>query len=319
MSKLDDIITVPLLPQSEYIQGQEQYYMLPKTNKASGILIFLHSCKRSGLEFFHLPEDRIIAYDALKKGLAVLAPTSKDRDSGCYTQDDYTKIDSVVDEWAGRLKLEDLPRIGMSYSSGSSFMFFTHHDLKLKSMAVYNTPQFFPRDDLEEKLVIPTVFVTMYQDETIAHQMRASYHRLLKSNIPAQLYEVQPHPFTPTLCMARFPELIPKDCEDIFKIIHSDFPQLLDVDGFVKEPMTSGQWEPLFSKLESDFRIDKMYFKTKRATSRHSWLSASFEQEIRTCHGFHAMTSEHHSNVLDFLIQQAGIIPNNDEEAEGSS
>jgi hypothetical protein len=190
-------------------------------------------------------------------------------------------------------------------------MFFTYQDLKLKSMAVYNTPHSFQHDDLENSLAIPTVFVTMPLDETIATQMKMNYEQLQKSNVPAQLYEVTPHPFTPALCMARFPEIIPKECDKIFKVIHKDFPHLLDVDGFVTESISSGQWQQLFTKLEFDFKADELYYQTDLAASGHSWLREVIEQEIRTCRGFHAMTAEHHSDVLDFLIQQAGIVQSN--------
>ena len=70
VAKMDDLITIPLQPKQEVQYGEHQFYMLPKSpfEKAIGILIVLHPCKRSGLEFFLLPEDRILAKEALQQG-----------------------------------------------------------------------------------------------------------------------------------------------------------------------------------------------------------------------------------------------------------
>jgi hypothetical protein len=237
VAKIDDIVTVPLRPKVDNILGIDHYYMKPPGDKkVKGVLIFLHSCKRSGLEFFHLPEDRIVAYDALQQGLAVLAPTSQHRESGCYTSMDLDWVDKVVTEWTALHKMEKMPRMGMAVSSGASFLFFVHKALKLESLAVYNTPQSFLFEDIEKKEAIPTVFVTMPLDTTINKQMEANYEQLLDANTPTQIYKVTPHPFTSALCLARFPEMIASDCDEIFDIIDQDYGQLLDADGFIKEP-----------------------------------------------------------------------------------
>jgi hypothetical protein len=323
-AKLDaGFVTIPLMPQRDTIQGVEHYYLLPPKDKhnkkVKGILIFLHSCKRSGLEFFHLPEDRIIAYDALHRGLAVLAPTSQHRESGCFTQLDIEWIDQVVEEWAALHHLEKAPRMGMAVSSGASFLIFIYKSLKLKSMAVYNSPQSFPSADLDEGLAIPTVFVTMPLDEALAKEMETNYDQLLNANIPTQLYKVTPHPFTPALCLARFPEMIPKDCDTIFEVIQRDFPHLLDAYGFVKESMKLGQWQQLFAKLGlDDYQNDFSYYQDDTAHSGHSWQWAVVEQEVRTCEGFHAMTAEHHSSVLDFLTLEAGIVRSSSSQSSQS-
>lgn len=310
VAKFDDIITVPLQPKVDNIQGLDHHYLKPKHGKPKGLLIFLHSCKRSGLEFFHLPEDRIIAYDALQKGLAVLSPTSQHRESGCFTQMDVPWIEQVVDEFANRHHLTEVPRVGLAVSSGASFLFFVYKALKLASMAIYNSPQSFHVDDIEQNLAIPTVYVTMPLDKIISRQVESNYNDLQKADVPTQLYKATPRPFTSVLCMARFPEMLPKVCDEIFDIIHKDYPQLLDADGFVKESMKSGQWQQLLSKLEVDYQNrseDGLYYQTETAHSGHSWMWAVLEQEVRTCQAYHAMTAEHHSGVLEFLIQQAGI------------
>lgn len=307
VAKTDEIVTVPLKPIQELIQGENHYFMLPKTfRKAKGVLIVLHSCKRSGLEFFHLPEDRILAQDALKQGLAVLALTSQDRDSGCFTQKDVSWVGNVVDEWARTHGLETVSRYGLGMSSGGSFLFFVHKELKLESMVVYNTPQGFLPADIEDRAMIPTAFVTMPRDKLMLKEMRSNYNELVQKEIPSQIFRVSPRPFTKSLCTGRFPEMLANDCDSFFELLQKDYSQLLDKDGFVAEDLISGQWQTLFETLGLDSQTNELYFQTALASSGHSWTWAAIEQEVRTCHAYHGMTSEHHSSVLAFLLSPVG-------------
>jgi hypothetical protein len=307
VAKTDEIVIVPLQPVQGLILGEAHYFMIPRTfRKAKGVLIVLHSCMRSGLEFFHLPEDRIIAQDALKKGLAVLALTSQDRDSGCFTQKDMSWVSNVVDEWTKIHGLESVPRYGLGMSSGGSFLFFVYKELKLESMAVYNTPQGFLPDDIEDKYMVPTAYVTMPRDKPMFKEMQDNYNELVRNEIPAQIFRVTPRPFTPVLCATRFPEMLVKDCNAFFDRLQKDHSQLLDKDGFVAEDLKSGQWQSLFETLRVDAPTHQLDYQTPLATSGHSWPWAAMEQEVRTCHAYHGMTSEHHSSILQFLISPVG-------------
>lgn len=304
VAKEADLATVPLQPTSELILGVHHYFMLPKSSfpKPRGLLVVLHACKQSGLEFFHLPEDRIVAQHALQKGLAVLSLTSQDRVSGCFTQQDVSWVGKVVNEWTKLHSLRNLPRFGLASSSGASFLFFVFQELKLESMVVYNTPQSFLPDDVEEKVMIPTVFVTMPADKNMAKRMRKNHDDLVRQQIPTLLLRVAPRPFAKPICDARFPEMLAHDCYQIFDVLQQNHSTLLDKDGFVTKDWNSGQWQSLFETLGVDSRTDDLYFQTPTAFSGHSWTWAALEQEVQTCHAYHAMTAEHHANILDFLI-----------------
>jgi hypothetical protein len=312
VAKLDDIITVPLKPKVEKIQGVDHYYLLPLTGRPKGILIFFHSCGRSGSSFFHLPEERIIAYDALQRGVAVFAPTSRDRESGCWTQMDLSPIEDVVGEWAASHDLYELPRMGMGDSSGASYLFFVYKTLQLRSMAVYNSPQLYYPDDMELGLGVATAFVTMLDDENMSAKAVTNYEKLRSFSIPTQLYKVTPHPFTSEVCMARFAEFENEDCDKLLDAIRKELPHLLDRRWFVKDTLTSDEWESFFSKLADviDYQSAQTYY-LKDAIhpqeEKHAWVNEAIQQEIKSCQGFHALSSEHHSSVLNFLMQEAGV------------
>lgn len=304
VAKVDDLATVPLQPTSERILGVTHYFMMPKSSfhNPRGLLVVIHACKQSGLEFFHLPEDRIVAQHALQKGLVVLALTSQDQVSGCFTQQDISWVGKVVNEWTGLHSLRNLPRYGLASSSGASFLFFVFQELKLESMAVYNTPQSFLLDDVEDNAMIPTVFVTMAADKNMAKRMRKNHEDLVRQQIPTLLLHVAPRPFVKPICDARFPEMLAHDCHQIFDTVQKNHSYLLDKDGFVTKDWNSGQWQVLFETLGLDSRTNDLYFQTPTAFSGHSWTWAGLEQEVQSCHAYHAMTAEHHANILDFLM-----------------
>jgi len=338
--KLDDIITVPLQPQKETIFGIDHYYMFPPMNtstttttttmKPKGILIYLHSCEQSGLDFFNLPEHRIIAHDAVyKKGLVVFAPTSYNRQSGCFTNEDLNDsnnnngyhLQGVVKEFIRnhRQLLKKLPRVGMGDSSGGSFLFFVHEAIKLQSMAVYNSPQRYMNINMNNTaivMMIPTVFLSMSSDISISTRMNINRIKLQEMNVQTKLFEVTPRTFTDRLCSSRFSELPYEFCQNIFDIIERDCNSansLIDMDGYIidgSDIKNSVLWQHCFKKIEESSEYNKWMMMTKTKTQESqsfSWLRVILEKEIQACYGYHSMTAQFHDEILKFLMLNAKI------------
>jgi hypothetical protein len=345
VAKRDEkVITLPLHPQMEKLHGLEQYYLLPSyiannaqqqakhitdnsttrnnnfTSKSptpiKGVLIFLHSCHQSGLDVFHLPESRIVVYNALQKGLAVLAPGASEADSKCFSYQDLHRLPIVVEDWTKNHNLQALPRIGMGESSGASFLFFVHKDLNLQSMAVYNTPQTFLDDEWD--IAIPTVLLSMPLDDPVASRMMEHYHKLQQLNVATQIYKVTPRPFTDSLCTSRFPELPKEFCTQIFQsILNKDDGMLFNADGFVQGSVESSLWTRFFQTLESQYvEYQKVTVTTAKSSAiydsiktsdGHSWLWAVVKQEVQNCQAYHAMTADFHEEILQFVMTHVNI------------
>ncbi|CAJ1966856.1 unnamed protein product [Cylindrotheca closterium] len=310
MAKMEDVVTVPLGPKAITIHGMEHYYLLPH-KRPEGVLIFFHSCHRSGSSFFQYPEDRIIAYDALQRGVAVFAPTSKDRESGCWTQKDLPTIQEIVEEWVYSHDLNELPRMGMGDSSGASYLFFVFSTLKLKSMALYNTNQIFLQENMKKKSgkAIPTVFVSMKEDEILTKRMTKNYEQMSSTGIPAKQFQISPHPFSSSLCYSRFPEFENDDCEKLHTAMKTELPGF-DRRSVVKQTLTNDEWETFFDKIKDliDYSSASSYYVRDDAHPRgqpRAWINEGIQQEIKASQGFHSLTSENHSYILDFLIKEA--------------
>ena len=380
--KLDpnNIITVPLQPKKETIFGIDHYYMFPSTppdpdpvnannnnnrnsnsnsNNATttttvtttiepkGILIYLHSCKQSGVDFFTLPEHRIIAHDIIyNKGLVVFAPSSYNRQSGCFTSDDLKSKNSntnkgryslqkVVEEFLRKHKqLRKLPIVGMGDSSGGGFLFFVYGLLNLQSMAIYNSPQGYitTNNDAKFNIInnynnnkvippIPTVFLTMLSDIAISTKMETNQIMLQEMDIPTELFKITSgRPFTNSLCDGRFPELPYEFCQRIFEIIDKDCTsrtssssshQFIDIDGYIidgNDIANSVQWQHCYKKITDS--SDYNYWLHTSSSGREngsSWLRIILEKEIQTCYGYHAITAQYHDEILKFLMLNANI------------
>ncbi len=315
--KLKEVITLPLKPDMTNLQDQKHYYMFPPANatidgRPKGLLLYLHSCKGTGKEFFTLPEHRIIAHDAIQRGLVVFSPTSYDRDSGCFTsQDADGYLKKVVGRFVRRNRLQSLPRLGLGHSSGGAFLSYFQETLKLESMALYNSPEDYAEIRGQKDALIPTVYLAMSNDGSISNRMNASMAMLQKQKINTNLYKASPKPFTRKVCAARLPEVEEPFCDYIFERIEQGRRHFLDADGYVLEgDVSSPLWERFFQKLEwNDFDPQNKRYKEFKSSwdKKKSWLQVILEQEIKACYGYHAMTAQFHDEILDFLVSNSNM------------
>ena len=313
-------------------------------NNNKGILVFFHGCNHGGQDFFMLPEDRLVARAALDRGLAVLSITSADRRSGCWSKTrDLKDLSTVFDTWIQQVNLSpELPRIGMGASSGGAFLFSAYKVLKFNAMASYIMWKSFAPEDRNAAststtttaaatttITLPaTAFVYMPRDER-AHAIIPKLAReLTQIGVSNRVWSVQPHPLTPQLCAQRIPELGMDRCTDFLNnavavaaAAAAPTPDLLiGTDYTILEPYSSGKWDTYFSKAQLDTTTtttpDAATLHIKKegnqpnllAFDNHSWLWASMVEEIAVSYGRHEMTAEYRDDVLDWLMEQSGIL-----------
>lgn len=299
--------------------------MLPAANAtASGLLMFFHSCSHAGEDMFQLPEHRIVAITALRRGLAVLALTSSDRETGCWSEYDVIQLqeERIVDEWMKTESLPtDLPRIGMGTSSGTSILFSAYKVLGFQAMASYIMPDRFMAQDrtilTNGGTNLPaSAFVNMLKDKLMSVRVTKHLAGLRLLWVPTKVFHVSPHPFTPELCNWRLPEVGDRRrCRNFLARVHSRYPGLLDKANNVLQPLVATDWQTVFqdSKLDDDLQhfvgappVDKGQLSPLQF-SGHSWSWAAMVEEISVSYGEHEMTCEHRNEVFDFLMRNAGI------------
>ena len=317
-------VTPPLEPVGTVISDTEMFYMLPQLNTTTvGIIVFFHACNHSGEDMFRLPEERIVAVSALRRGLAVLSLTSSNRETGCWSDYDVERLaqDRIVDQWIDLVDLRtDVPRIGMGTASGASILFPAAKMLGFRSIAAYDLPEGFAAEDMIQSRgassILPaTAFVGMARDRPSIVSVSRQASALKSVGVSTKIFKVQPHPFTPELCDRRLPEVGDRRCHNFLSRVHGDYPGHLDKVNNVLKPYLTGEWNRIFedSKLDDDLR----HFvgappaeKGQRSPLQfagHSWSWAAMVEEIGVSYGRNEMTCEYRNQVLDFLMTNAGI------------
>lgn len=315
-SSTGEVVTPPLSPRGAVIEGTEVFFMMP-TTQAKGVLIFFHGCNHAGgQDMFELPEDRIVALEALKRGLAVMAPTSINRKTGCWGHQDGEdfKKNRVVDKWMESVGLSPaLPRMGMGASSGGSFLFSVYKTIGLSSMASYVSGRGFTESELAAGNLPPIIYVYMVKDWRTADKVEEKYSALKKAGVATEKIQVYPHAFTTELCSQRLPELGDRRCRAFLRDVLEQGKLVGKQDGTVLASYQDGEWTAVMEKNNLDAGFTKTPTRTKKGTlstksfGGHSWLWASMEEEIAASFGVHEMTSQSRDVVLDFLMKYAGI------------
>lgn len=316
-------IVSPLLPSR--VPDTEIFYLLPpETKTIQGLLLFFHGCQHTGgADFFLLPEDRIVAYEAVyRHSLIAVGFTSSDRLSGCWMNQDLPLVQQQMETLLAHLQLVlstrttqqnhpilQLPKYGMGASSGAEFVLKHATTLKLKRVAAYVPPR-GTLDEISPQGLPPTILVHMPRDahnaEAIDEWMKA--HKVVKK-ADVTVLTVAAQPFTAERCQERIPEISPDICTTFIeraKAFKGD--TLMDQKGFlVKSYVVTDGWSKIMATLPLDdagsnsTSVNVPDGASDKSFSGHSWKWAALQEEIQVAYGRHEMTAEHCTQVLNFL------------------
>ena len=95
-------------------------------------------------------------------------------------------------------------------------------------------------------------------------------------------------------------------CRDLNKMIEKYNLERLNVIRKNKT-LTKQEWDVFFGKIENvlDYDSASVSYSRDETHSRQAWINEGIKEEIKACQGFHALTSEYHSSILDFLTKEA--------------
>jgi len=241
----------PLIPHLLDVDGAPAaYYMLPPPSLTSGdissakgptgILFFFHGCKHSGVDFFILPEDRLVAHEVLQRNLAVLS-LSASKKSACWHADDVPLIRKQVDAFskATGLKIannnngneednEDdgsdaLPLYAMGMSMGVTAVFYVEEMYDFASMALYTTyhsiddSEYDDEEGNDDSAYPPSIWIHMPRDEYTHANMKHNFEVLRDTQSKYEEIEIHPRPFSEERCQQRLPELGTEGCKELVR------------------------------------------------------------------------------------------------------
>ncbi|KAI7844116.1 hypothetical protein COHA_002255 [Chlorella ohadii] len=240
-----------LKPMNDYRNRHEYWYQVPKNPR--GTIVFVHGCVHSGYNYFPqskecnacrgLPEQLSHTLQALRRGYAVIAISSVDRDTGCWSwNEDGWDVAELLKGFLRDWGLDKLPFYGAGISSGASFL------LKL--------PRYIKMDGImSEALGIdedawglwevskypPTIYVSMVRDTPTAKKIEANRKELTRQRTPVEVIQVEERKVYPTYFSDRFPskitpELSKEIAQGLFEI------KMINKNGIVQEDPREASW-----------------------------------------------------------------------------
>lgn len=129
-----------LNPISNHKYNHDYWFQVP--DKPRGAVLFAHGCVHSGYNYWPqseacpecrgLPEEMSHTLQALRRGYAVIAISSMDRKTGCFSfWDDCFNVADIVQEWRDEWGLDHLPLYGFGVSAGGAFLLKLPRYMKL--------------------------------------------------------------------------------------------------------------------------------------------------------------------------------------------
>lgn len=131
--------TLLSFPHKELEISFDYIYEIPKVSKINGFIFFAHGCYHSATDWFAksktcdtcigLPIEMSLIQQALNHGYIVLAVSSTDRNTKCWTRHDVKPVSLLINHLYTTLNLskKDIPLFFFGASSGGAFVGMLSH------------------------------------------------------------------------------------------------------------------------------------------------------------------------------------------------
>jgi hypothetical protein len=278
----------------EYV---ESYFVFPRKDpRTKHLLLAFHGCTHSGLDWFRLPEEIQIVKQALKFQFAIIAFSSSDRFSGCWSPDeDLQAISHAYKDFIVKKQhlfaADELSVFAVGASSGGTFV-------SMLPMMIPGVKGIYiqigrPMIDIVKlwSKPIPQHIELLYMTKDPG--LRRTYEEFAKEvksfagkssqMIEINHFESQPCAITKERLLERLYDVNNELVEEIIEHLKNDY--VLDRD-------TNFPLIPTIDTLGTDFSVGISVD-----------LFESVQEEIQCCFARHELTSEHFDKILKLWIQ----------------
>ena len=228
--------------------GVEAMWQVP-SGAPHSILFLAHGCNHQGTDFWHasavcnkclgLPEEVRIVKAALAANFAVIAVTSIDRDSGCWTfEADAPRVRDAIAAFRTAAGLPgSLPIVALGASSGGAFAL--QLPAVVPCMAVVSQIMAIPPNMLPATMP-PTLFVHMPRDQRTASYVHKDVRKLRQAGVAAHALEVHAQRPSKEFFLERIERLTPAAAASLHAAL--DKAGLLDKHGFLRDDPRRSDW-----------------------------------------------------------------------------
>lgn len=260
--------------------------------KLRGIALLIHGCRQQASDWFQLPEHRHIAAHLLRKRLALLAVTSSNRVTGCWStryphweNEDVSRVMMATKRWrVDRTIPSTAPIYAVGISSGATMLSILSSSNEMPSMvgqALYISPGSQRALNNATKSYPSTLFVRLTTDRHYASASAIALARraLLTRNVPMvgelTMSKVQ---LTPTTLHHREPRISAELSRKIF------------------EAATYGQYHKIEHAMKTSSDEEIVAFWRSRDSRRAA------VQVMRVVQGLHEVSAVCAEKVANWLI-----------------
>lgn len=277
-------------PTVEWRNGTDVIWQIPDSPKA--VLFLAHGCDQRAANFWDrspkcpnclgLPEERLIALEALARKFAVFAVSSAGR---CWALGkERLVLKGIIKWWIEKQRLEKLPLVALGASSGGYFVSVLANELKFSSIVIMIAEGVFDQMDVEKDYP-PTLFVHMPKDETRRQRVAENLGILREKGIDVAEIKCMEVPLSPSFLADRIPGIDLSTSTKLFSLFQEK--GFIDKSGYMRKDGRS-------IHLKSVLREGKILLPDKLLVRR-------IQEELNLAFAYHEMTSLQSEQIFNWF------------------
>ncbi|GMH13388.1 hypothetical protein Nepgr_015229 [Nepenthes gracilis] len=278
-------------PTMELINKTEVIWQIPDSSKA--VLFLAHGCHGRALNFWDrsincpicvgLPEERLIALNALARKFAVLTISSR---GTCWSLGEERQVvKNIIKWWVEKNNLAKLPLVALGASSGGYFVSALATELRFSSIVLMIAEGMFSRMDIREDYP-PTLFVHMPKDRHRNRMIAENIQFLRKRGIDAQEIQCLEFPLTPDLLANRIPGLDQTTSVKLYELFRDK--GFIDARGNMKKDGRQTRWKEALRESGVELLHESKFI-------HH------IQEELNLAFSYHEMTSLKTDQIFEWF------------------
>ncbi|KAL5213233.1 hypothetical protein ABZP36_024080 [Zizania latifolia] len=292
------VAAVHLDARVETRSGNEVLWQLPPTPPRAAVFV-APGCTIRAADFFDaspgcprctgLPEERRFTREALRRGYAVLAVSSR---AECWSLDigegsELAAVESIIEWWVKEKhpQLAGLPLVGIGASSGGYFLSALAARVRFSSITVMIAEGVFSAMEEIPEGYPPALFVHMPKDAERAREVAASVGKLKGNRVGAREIQCDEFAVRAEFLAARIPGLTRAVADGLVDVLRRK--GFVDEKGFLKKDGRSTPWKQAAEKekvLPEGFRLE-----------RH------VTEELNIAYAYHEFTSLKNGEIFEWF------------------
>ncbi|BAF08279.1 uncharacterized protein [Oryza sativa Japonica Group] len=281
--------------------GNEVLWQLPPPTTPPRAAVFVApGCTIRATDFFDaspgcprcagLPEERRFTREALRRGYAVLAVSSR---AECWSLDtgdggELAAVESIIEWWVKERhpnQLAGLPLVGIGASSGGYFLSALAARVRFSSVAIMIAEGVFATMEEIPARYPPALFVQMPKDGERAREVAASMGKLRGSRVSVREIQCGEFAVSAQFLAARIPGLTLAVADGLVDVLRRK--GFVDEKGFLKNDGRSTPWK----KAAEEAKILPEEFRLERHVT----------EELNLAYAYHEFTSLKNGEIFDWF------------------